>query len=43
MRTLAIGHRGASGHEPENSPAAFRRALALGADGVELDVHAMPW
>jgi glycerophosphoryl diester phosphodiesterase len=40
MRTLAIGHRGASGHEPENSPAAFRRALALGADGVELDVHA---
>lgn len=40
MRTLAIGHRGASGHEHENSPAAFRRALSLGADGVELDVHA---
>ena len=40
MRTLAIGHRGASGHEYENSPAAFRRAVALGADGVELDIHA---
>ena len=40
MRTLSIGHRGASGHEHENSPAAFRRALTLGADGVELDVHA---
>jgi len=26
--------------EPENSLAAFRRAVDLGADGVELDVHA---
>lgn len=34
-----IGHRGASAHEPENSLAAFRRAIALGASGVELDVH----
>ena len=39
MRTLAIGHRGASGYDHENSPAAFRRAVALGADGVELDIH----
>ena len=29
-----IGHRGASAHEPENSLAAFRRAIALGASGV---------
>lgn len=34
-----IGHRGASAHEPENTMLAFRRALELGADGLELDVH----
>lgn len=34
-----IAHRGASGYEYQNSPAAFRRAVALGADGVELDIH----
>jgi glycerophosphoryl diester phosphodiesterase len=39
-RPLSIGHRGASGHEHENSRAAFRRARTLGAEGVELDVHA---
>lgn len=40
MPPLVIAHRGASGHAHENSPAAFRQAVALGADGVELDVHA---
>lgn len=35
-----IAHRGASGHEVENSLAAFRKAVSLGADGVELDIHA---
>ena len=35
-----IAHRGASGYEYENSRAAFRRAVMLDADGVELDVHA---
>lgn len=35
---LIIGHRGASAIEPENSLAAFERARADGADGVELDV-----
>jgi glycerophosphoryl diester phosphodiesterase len=37
---LVIAHRGASASEPENSLAAFARALDLGADGIELDVHA---
>jgi glycerophosphoryl diester phosphodiesterase len=35
-----IAHRGASREAPENTIAAFDRALALGADGIELDVHA---
>jgi glycerophosphoryl diester phosphodiesterase len=35
---LVIAHRGASAVEPENSLAAFQRASADGADGVELDV-----
>lgn len=33
-----FGHRGASALAPENTLVAFRRALADGADGVELDV-----
>jgi glycerophosphoryl diester phosphodiesterase len=33
-------HRGASGTHPENTLAAFHAALALGADGIELDVQA---
>jgi len=39
-RPSIIAHRGASGYEYENSRAAFRRAVMLDADGVELDVHA---
>ncbi len=39
-RVLVIAHRGASAREVENSLAAFRAAAALGADAVELDVHA---
>ena len=39
-RPIVIAHRGASGYEYENSRAAFRRAVILDADGVELDVHA---
>ncbi|HTK43067.1 MAG TPA: glycerophosphodiester phosphodiesterase [Gemmatimonadales bacterium] len=39
-RPSVIAHRGASGYEYENSLAAFRRAIMLGSDGVELDVHA---
>ncbi|MFL6158489.1 MAG: glycerophosphodiester phosphodiesterase family protein, partial [Marmoricola sp.] len=35
-----IAHRGASGHRPENTLAAFELAYRLGADSVELDVLA---
>ena len=34
-----IAHRGASKAERENTVAAFRRAAAMGADAVELDVR----
>src|SRR5687767_14329580 len=36
---LIIAHRGASAARPENTLGAFRRALALEADGIELDVQ----
>jgi glycerophosphoryl diester phosphodiesterase len=36
---LIIAHRGASAEQPENTLAAFRRALALKVDGIELDVQ----
>lgn len=36
---LKIGHRGARGHEPENTLISFQKALDLGVDGIELDVH----
>ena len=36
-RTLVWGHRGASGYAPENTMAAFEKAVEMGADGIELD------
>jgi glycerophosphoryl diester phosphodiesterase len=39
-KPLVIAHRGASAYEVENSLAAFRAAQRMGADAVELDVHA---
>jgi len=33
-----IGHRGASGYEPENTLSSFARAIECGADMVEFDV-----
>ena len=38
-RPLIIAHRGASGLKPENTLAAFQRAIELGADGIEFDIH----
>ncbi len=38
-RVLRIAHRGASGHAPENTWPAFRKAVELGVDIVELDVR----
>jgi glycerophosphoryl diester phosphodiesterase len=38
-RLFYYAHRGASAEAPENTLAAFRRALEVGADGIELDVH----
>lgn len=38
-RPLVVAHRGASAYAPENTMAAFRAAMALGADMIELDVH----
>lgn len=37
--TLIIAHRGASRAAPENTVAAFRRAVEMGADAIELDVR----
>jgi glycerophosphoryl diester phosphodiesterase len=34
-----IAHRGASGHAPENTFAAFNRAVELGASFIETDLH----
>jgi glycerophosphoryl diester phosphodiesterase len=36
---LIIAHRGASAFAPENTLAAFRKAIADGAEGVEFDVR----
>lgn len=36
---IVLAHRGANRYAPDNTLAAFRRAVELGADGVELDVH----
>lgn len=36
---LIIGHRGASAAAPENTIAAFTRALSDGAEGIEFDVR----
>jgi glycerophosphoryl diester phosphodiesterase len=37
---LVIAHRGASAGLPENTLPAFERAIEIGADAIELDVHA---
>jgi glycerophosphoryl diester phosphodiesterase len=36
---IRIAHRGASGSAPENTLAAFEKAIEIGVDAVELDLH----
>ena len=36
---LKIAHRGAKGYAPENTLFAFQKAIDLGCDAIELDVH----
>jgi glycerophosphoryl diester phosphodiesterase len=36
---LVIGHRGFSAAAPENTQASFKKAMEVGADMIELDVH----
>ncbi len=36
---LKVGHRGAKGYEPENTLRSFEKAIELGADMIEFDVH----
>lgn len=36
---LKIGHRGAKAHVAENTLASIHKALDIGVDGIELDVH----
>ena len=38
-RPFVFAHRGGAALRPENTIAAFDHGLALGADGLELDVH----
>ena len=38
--TLIYAHRGASGYAPENTFAAFDKALAMPIDGIETDIRA---
>ncbi|WP_108668968.1 glycerophosphodiester phosphodiesterase [Peribacillus acanthi] len=38
-KTHIYAHRGSKGTHPENTMAAFREAVRLGVDGIELDVH----
>lgn len=39
-RPLVMAHRGGAGLWPENTAHAFRQALALGVDVLEMDLHA---
>jgi len=37
-KPLVIGHRGAMGHETENTIASIKKAMELGVDMIEIDV-----
>lgn len=38
-KSLILAHRGASAYAPENTIIAFKKAIEMGADGFELDIH----
>lgn len=38
-KTIIYGHRGASCYAPENTFAAYNKAIEMGANGIEIDVH----
>ena len=38
---IVFGHRGAAGHEPENTLLSIRKALSLGAQWIEVDVFSV--
>ena len=38
-KPVIIAHRGASAYAPENTMAAFKKALEMKAGGIEIDVH----
>jgi glycerophosphoryl diester phosphodiesterase len=38
-KPVIFAHRGASAYAPENTMAAFKKAIELGSGGIELDVH----
>jgi glycerophosphoryl diester phosphodiesterase len=38
-KTVIYAHRGASGSSPENTMAAFRKAVSMGSQGIECDVQ----
>ncbi|MDG1715885.1 glycerophosphodiester phosphodiesterase family protein [Lacinutrix sp.] len=39
FKTLKFGHRGAKGYLAENTIESIQKALKLGVDGIEIDVH----
>lgn len=39
LPVLKIGHRGAKGHLAENTLPSIKKALSLGVDAIEIDVH----
>jgi len=40
-KPICFAHRGASGHEPENTLSAVEKAIELGAGWIEVDVYAV--
>lgn len=38
-KILKIGHRGAMGHSTENTIASIQKALEMGCDMIEIDIH----